>query len=481
MSHARTGRTPEEDRLETVATLVAIARADWAYDDLYLAEAGAVLEELLPPDRYQALLHHRADLDRLSAGVADALRRGEWEAADALARRGAQLKQAIERSARLLELGTAVFGPRAPDPNATALALSGAVGHSVDALAREVARLADALRRLGSQPLRWSELYRERAEALATLRVDPLEGAAAYVDPAALREDALRAAEEGAFEQVVRLAREAVRQGLDARGRARPRAPGASADRLAEPVTTSALRPAVRLGLEPLLVPEQASWNGYLSCRCAESPSFPSVPLGPERGAPQQCTCGHACPPDVTPALRASLDALMLHPFVTSGGARYLPWFGSETALLETFPEERSDANGTLLRNLGLPQRAGLTRAQIDDALLRRGPALCDEIGLDPREWRVVCVPFDVYARLADALGFGGHARWTHFDGYQLTGELHLQALVGGDARYGGAADLCSVGRSYDSPQIVARLAVVRRARLVLRGGLAAANPGHAV
>jgi hypothetical protein len=42
-----------------------------------------------------------------------------------------------------------------------------------------------------------------------------------------------------------------------------------------------------------------------------------------------------------------------------------------------------------------------------------------------------------------------------------------LQALAGGDARYGGLYDLLGVGRDYDSDKLVARLAVVRRDRMV--------------
>jgi hypothetical protein len=41
--------------------------------------------------------------------------------------------------------------------------------------------------------------------------------------------------------------------------------------------------------------------------------------------------------------------------------------------------------------------------------------------------------------------------------------DLHLRALVGGDVRYGGPDDLCSVGCEYDSEHLTARLALVRR------------------
>ncbi len=125
---------------------------------------------------------------------------------------------------------------------------------------------------------------------------------------------------------------------------------------------------------------------------------------------------------------------------------------------------------GELLQELSLPRRSGLPRLAIEDALLRHGPSLCDELGLEPLEYRLVCIPFDVYTRIAEDCGWGGQELWTHFDGYQVTRELHLRALVGGDARFGGADDLCGVGRNYDSSHITARFALVRRDRFLARG-----------
>jgi hypothetical protein len=159
----------------------------------------------------------------------------------------------------------------------------------------------------------------------------------------------------------------------------------------------------------------------------------------------------------------------MLHPFVASGGTRYLPWFGAEATLVETFPEGGAEPVTGLLRALGLTRRRGLSRLRIEDALLARGPGSCEELGLDPREYRVVCIPFDVYARIAPERGWGRQELWTHFDGYQVTRELRLQALVGGDARFGGPADLCGVARRYESDRISLRLALVRRARFDVR------------
>jgi hypothetical protein len=44
---------------------------------------------------------------------------------------------------------------------------------------------------------------------------------------------------------------------------------------------------------------------------------------------------------------------------------------------------------------------------------------------------------------------------------------VRLQALAGGDVRYSGLYDLVGVGREYDSDRLLARFAIVQRARMV--------------
>ena len=42
------------------------------------------------------------------------------------------------------------------------------------------------------------------------------------------------------------------------------------------------------------------------------------------------------------------------------------------------------------------------------------------ELGLDPRVFRLVCIPSDVHFRLGEAEGWGKQPCWTHFDGYLI-------------------------------------------------------------
>ena len=183
----------------------------------------------------------------------------------------------------------------------------------------------------------------------------------------------------------------------------------------------------------------------------------------------------HVPLPSGAPAgLKDGVEMFVIHPMVNSGGARYLPTLVAEDVLVEDFPDPAGGDTpppSELLKSLGLPGRRGLPRIAIEQALHAHGARiLADELGLDPRVFRLVCIPSDVYARLGEAEGWGRQPFWTHFDGYLIrtvAGQIRLQALAGGDVRYGGLYELLAVGRDYDSDHLLARFAVVQRARMV--------------
>jgi hypothetical protein len=89
------------------------------------------------------------------------------------------------------------------------------------------------------------------------------------------------------------------------------------------------------------------------------------------------------------------------------------------------------------------------------------------ELRLDPRIFRLVCIPPDVHLRLGEAESWGRQPLWTHFDGYFVMADGRLRALAGGDVRYGGLYHLLGISRDYDSDRVMARFAVVRRERMV--------------
>jgi hypothetical protein len=196
------------------------------------------------------------------------------------------------------------------------------------------------------------------------------------------------------------------------------------------------------------------------------------TPASDERG---HSTAAQVPLPSGSPeGLRDGVEMFVIHPLVNSGGARYLPSLVAEDVLVEDFPDPadgQTPPASELMKSLRLPGRRGLPRIAIEQALLMHGARILEkELGLDPRVFRLVCIPPDVYVRVGEAEGWGRQPFWTHFDGYLIrtvTGQVRLQALAGGDVRYGGLYELLAVGRDYDSDRLLARFAVVQRARMV--------------
>ena len=145
--------------------------------------------------------------------------------------------------------------------------------------------------------------------------------------------------------------------------------------------------------------------------------------------------------------------------------------FSGATGVLETFGEDAEPpTGGGLLRALGLSRRRGLARVEVDDALLAHGNEIVErQLGLDPREFRLVCIPQDLYARFGRDHAWGQRQQWTHFDGYQVLRNGQLRALAGGDVRYGGLNDLVSIELTDQRDSVIVRFAVIRRARHVAR------------
>jgi hypothetical protein len=179
-----------------------------------------------------------------------------------------------------------------------------------------------------------------------------------------------------------------------------------------------------------------------------------------------------AVPPDVAAVFAETVSLFALHLYVNSAGIRYVPIPAArECVLIETHAEGNETVT-PLLRELGLEQRRGLARDDIEARLQKRGPHVVGELlGLDPLAFRLVCVPPDVFVRVGRDRGWGSRAEWTHFDGYQVMRGGRLRALVGGHKEYGGLYDLASISRDDARNNTLARFAVIRRERLGVRIG----------
>jgi len=433
----------EEDRIAVVEALASLGALDLPCSDLYLDRARTHLEQVLAEEQYRSLRREHDNFPNLAKELRREAELGNWTKAQALAQRGARDRQRIADSRRFVALGDAVYGPRELHADANALALSGMIVQPTSHLGHARDECLDRLRFLIGNDREQAEFYRARLTHFEGLEV-VVESLGTITNASDLQHRILAAADKGDFDQAERLTAAILDATPETRlARIRASRPDAHlVEALVSELPDTAVRRARDLGLSAVTLPADDALNGYLR---------------------------HACAPALSSRLREVLDLLMLQPFMTSAGSRYLPWFGPETLLVETFPETEPETRTGLLDALELPSRRGVSRLAIDAAVRSRTGRLCTDLGLDPAAHVLVPIPFDAYLRLAPQFGWGRQHLWTHFDGYQVTRELHLRGLVGGDASYGGPEDMCSVTRDYETDHLVARFVVVRRHRFSAR------------
>lgn len=448
---------------------------DTVYRDVYVRRARALLELVLPEAEFEALGQQRAALAGLPARIAHALEAGDWDVVKELSQRADVLKHAVNDGAARLDVARRVY--EAPhvrlDPFSPGLQpFTGIPAREWPALGTRALELLDMLARhdpdLGQFYAARRRAFQARRDT-ASLAPQRDEGVMAPADPLDAARQALKA---GDMKRLAALAdtlgaasRRGSSQSSPAAGSERPVAGLDSCPEL-QPVvhSTETLTRARRLGLAPRHMEPRKE--------LASLRQYAWTPWSDERGHAEPARL--ALPSGAPPTLRDGLAVFMTHPLVNSGGARYLPGLLAEDVLVEDFLDPvdgQAPSVSDLLKGLGLSRRAGVPRVVIEQALLLHGARILDEeLGLDPHVFRLVCIPPDVYARLGEAEGWGRQPFWTHFDGYlirRVDGHVRLQALAGGDVRYGGLYDLLAVGRDYDSDHLLTRLAVVQRARMV--------------
>lgn len=439
---ARNGEVPS-----LVRSLVKIAELDTAYRGEYLRLAHELLTDSLPRNEYLRLKQTHRRLGEIMEGAHRATDLGEWEQVEALARQAEELRETLARREDLLRMGDSVYAAPPVRMTSFAAALNGLTAHPVSGLDRLRSDLVRELLHLEQIDRPKASFYEQRRRHFEQLQIarQP-EDASAAADVSRPR-DALRAAigdhDWRRAEQLAHALASRASPGLVVSGGVDP----ARLRELANPYPAHAIEAAAPLGLRLVELADSTVLRDYVA-RAAPAASAP-----------------------VEGRLAENLDLLASQAFVNSAGLRYLPAFASEIMLVEPFGEDDRSATSPLLERLELGRRRGATRKEIENALFAYGHRVLEALRLDPMQFSLVCIPFDAYLRLAPALGWGRAPVWTHFDGYQLTAEDHLRALVGGDVRYGGPADLCSVGGDYADDHITARFAVVRRMRLVVGSG----------
>lgn len=469
-----------------VQLLVDVGAADTVYADLYLHRARELLGSILTVAQHDALKGLEREIDAAVKQSKAATMVQDWQRVETLAARAAELRHQAAEKAALRTLGMKVYDTYGVSIDPFSPGFEFLPGFDQEPAAIRDA-LVDNLKTLAGVDTPLAAFYESRRAFFAGLVLASRRAASATASAqstAEIQQLATQAAQRGDMNELRRYARElAARQAKEAAAASRKfeeqtaavaRAVYQCAVDLSAPVSEEVVQRARALGLavtrtEPL--PHAAPLLDYIAARIWQ-------PAGSEAETEQEGTMRAEAvvdevglPPQVADPVKVFVGQLLRNRFVNSGGARQMPVFTAEVALIEDFPEDQEPpVSGELLSGLGLKGRRALARQEIEDALLEYGSTLLQErLLLDPQEFRLVCIPQDLYMRFGRDRGWGQQQQWTHFDGYQVMKSGQLRALAGGDVRYGGLVDLVSLGITDQRDGVIARFAVIRRARQVAR------------
>jgi hypothetical protein len=459
--------TPQRTAARKAADeLQALVHTDTAFGDLYLHRARELLGSHLGEADFRALSIAQTEADLLPDRIRGAMGIQDWKVVQDLSGRLATLKRRLQETQEIRAVAQKVYDLDEVliDPFSPGLrALAGVPANGLSALRDAGLRRLDQLRGLDPG---WGEFYDAREKRLRSVLVGGGEETSATqgAGPGQLEAQALQALARGDLKAVqeisARLQKGAGAAAVTPGGR--PPSDGIVLD-LTHVFPDPVLRSAGRIGLAPVHL-ESIRLDVEDLFRNAWRPR--TAGADGEGGGPVRLSV--SLPSDVPEALRDHLEMYLDRPFVNSAGGRYLPPLGDEDLLVEDFdepPPGSPPVNRPLLELLGLDRRTGLSRVQIERALLAHGVRAVEEAGLDPRAFRLLCIPPDVYVRVGLKRGWGTQPQWTHMDGYMLQNRKWL-ALAGGDVRFGGVFDLVGLGRENDLENLTTRFAVVQRRRL---------------
>jgi hypothetical protein len=458
-----------------VELLVRAADGDTLFRDLYLLRARELLSPLFAESRYRSAAGEREEAERCLQQARVATARRDWERVRDLSSRAAALQEGLKATQELHALAESVYGAPAVATDPFSPGIGAPRGKDVRSLHADA---IDALDRLKAADAARTDLYATRQAAITALR-PPTASAGSEKKSAESDDQSLRlAAERGDAEQLRQLAEKMLSStpasAQAAEGAAAPRKRFEAPATLVQPFPQASLERAGALGLESVqsqLVPNVAAAVREFLDSYGWGPATPELGKAKD-GVTQLRTLAkeHMDSPELAETAAETVSLFATQVFINSAGLRYVPVpVDTESCLIEGFPEGEQPVT-ELLKALGLSRRRGLARADIENALLLHGGRVLEErLGLDPREFRLVCIPPDLYLRIGRERGWGQRPEWTHFDGYRVLQGGRLLALVGGNARYGGRVDLAAIGPTDERDSVLARFVVIRRDRLGAR------------
>ena len=466
---------------KAVGLLIEVANADTVYRDLYLRRARQLLSPILDESTYRAIGSSDKEIEDLMRRSRSAVLQRDWDRAANLSAQAESLRQQKASMGQLAAIGkdvydadTVAFDPFSPGKH---------LGPQSEANQPGVhKRLMDTIASLGKLDPSLAPSYEKRRSYFSKLELASPTASkkSSQRDRAQVERLAVEAAEKGDAATLQQLSKE-LRDWKESGTATVSTSASVVMNRyecpvdLAVPFAPDVIARARELGLaeaQTAPVAEIAAAREAIYTHVWQ-PSPANPDLEREGVLRAQAQAEVKLPEQiVTEDLRVLAGQFVQQIFINSGGARYLPPLAAERTLIEDFAEDEAaaDVPSKLLEALGLAKRSALSRTGIETALVRSGGEILEKrLGLDPLEFRLVCIPYDLYIRFGRDRGFGKWPHWTHFDGYQVMAGNRLRALVGGDGRFGGINDLVSISPSDARDGVYARFAVVRRARMAGR------------
>lgn len=454
--------------------LIKLAESDTLYRDEYIRRARHYLEPQLSPAGYIELKKMQTLTVSLPNEIRNAMLHGEWNKVYELTSRNRKFKQQLNDKINLTGFAHQIYGHSNIPIDPFSPGMHKLANLTTDQLAELRTTIISTLNELSKADRDWITFYSDRLATFTALTINSksLDNLSQTTSSAVLEDEAAEALESGNMARLELLAEKLSRATTSADR-------GTTATDLLQEVhqapaeyhyefSPQTINSAQKLGLEFFSVPSRNiefepfsrfMWHPTFAAQQGNHKNVIQVPDLPQlKGLPE--------------ALKSRIQLFAIHPFINSAGIRYLPSIVAEDVLVEGFPEPEAGAplpSSGLLEALGLKQRNQLTRQQIEATLLDKGSGIVqDELGLDPKEFKLVCIPPDLHLRIGLERGWGQQQIWTHFDGYMIMADGSQRALAGGDIRYGGIYDLLGLSCSYDSERIIARFAVVQRWRMAV-------------
>ena len=461
---------------QTVSLLIEIGRLDTLYRDLYSRRAHELMEPMLSQSAYARMKEDLASIVWLEKQLRAAIERGDWSSSLDLTARIRGIQGSAATSSEWMKYAEALYDDVADvpiDPFSPGLHVfaRGSVQGLEECQDRAI-EILSMLKRIDDSK---KDFYARRESDFAALSIKAPAGESdekkATITLAQLQREALEALDAGNLssldQMIAKLMEKPVEQ--EAKKESADAGPAEAAELggdLLHSFSEATLAGAERLGLVPVRT-ESRRHLAYLIPQ-GWQPSFlrDEIKLNAKKQVERL-----TYPTGTTDHEKEALEFFLLNPFITSGGTRYQGCFVTEDLLIEGFPEPEPKEvmpRAGLLAALGLESRWGLTRIEIENALLRHGPRIIEEeLSLDPEAFRLVAIPPDIYIYLAPGRGWGQKQMWTHFDGYRVREDGKKQALAGGDQRFGGAHDVVGLSPTYTNEKILTRFAVVQRRRMM--------------